>query len=215
MTTNQNNLNIIYQDQHLVVVNKPSGLLSVPGRTPQLQDCIVNRVKKTFPNTISQPAVHRLDMDTSGLLILALTKDAHRNLSIQFQNREIKKTYIALLDGIINEDSGEIQLPFRLDINNRPWQIYDPIHGKIGKTIWQKIATENKATRIQFKPLTGRTHQLRLHAAHHLGLGTPIIGDRLYGTGTKPGQLKLHASSITFKHPKTKNSITLTNPPKF
>ena len=208
-------LDIIYQDSVIVVVNKPGGLLAVPGRGPDKQDCIVNRVRNLFRDCIPQPSVHRLDMDTSGLMVLALTTEAHKNLSIQFQNRTVKKQYIALLTGVVKDEKGEIKLPFRLDVANRPYQIYDPVHGKWGTTLWEKIAIKNLQTRILFTPITGRTHQLRLHAAHPMGLGHPIVGDRLYGDG-KPGEpLLLHASYLSFQHPHIDKTLCFESPPTF
>ncbi len=196
-------LEIVYEDAQLVVVNKPSGLLSVPGRLPEYQDCVVNRVRERFPDCPSHPAVHRLDMATSGLLVLALTAESQRNLSIQFQQRKVQKSYIALLDGVVNDDGGTIELPFRLDPENRPHQIYDPVHGKLGITEWRKIAIEDGRTRIHFVPYTGRTHQLRVHAAHELGLGCPIIGDSLYGSGSFGDKMYLHAAWLSFEHPES------------
>ncbi len=204
-------IDIVYSDDHIVIVNKPSGLLSVPGRGLNKQDCVVSQIKYLFPQCIDQPAVHRLDMDTSGLLILALTQEAHRNLSKQFQHRKVKKHYIALLDGIIKQTSGEIRLPFRLDPDNRPYQMYDPENGKLGITRWKKLGIKNGKTRIKFSPLTGRTHQLRVHSAHKYGLGTPIVGDKLYGNETKHGKLKLHACELTFTHPVTNKEICFTH----
>ena len=204
-------LTIIYRDEHVVVVEKPSGLLSVPGRGPDMQDCIVNRLKAVIPDCLEQPSVHRLDMDTSGLLVLALTKEVHRNISIQFQNRTVEKKYYALLDGLVEQESGTIELPFRLDPDNRPYQVYDTVHGKMGTSHWRKVAIEDGKTRIDFKPITGRTHQLRLHASHEKGLGVPIIGDRLYGTGTVPGQLKLHAYYLSFDHPITEKRLSFSS----
>ena len=208
-------LDVAYQDECLVVVNKPSGLLAVPGRGPGGRDCVVNRLKRLYPFCIEQPAVHRLDMDTSGLMILALTATAHRLLSMAFENRLVDKSYTALLDGVIEGDQGIIELRSRLDIDNRPRQIIDPVHGKTGITVWHKTAIEGRYTRVLFHPKTGRTHQLRLHAAHPEGLGTPIVGDRLYGNGTEPGQLKLHASHLTFVHPITQRVHTLCCDPPF
>ncbi|MBT6399983.1 MAG: RluA family pseudouridine synthase, partial [Verrucomicrobia bacterium] len=153
-------MTIIYQDQQIVVVDKPSGFLSVPGRGVEKIDSVAHRISTIIPGCIDQPAVHRLDMDTSGLLVLALTKDAHRNLSKQFQDRLTEKEYIALLDGALPKEhgnSGTITLPFRLDIENRPYQIYDEIHGKMGISHWRRISVENGITRIHFQPITGRT----------------------------------------------------------
>jgi tRNA pseudouridine32 synthase/23S rRNA pseudouridine746 synthase len=207
-------LHIFFHDPHIIVVNKPGGLLSVPGRGVDKQDCVVNRLKKQFC-CIDQPSVHRLDMDTSGLMVLAVTKAAHRHLSIQFQNRTVKKQYTALLDGIIRDKAGEIKLAFRLDTDNRPHQIHDSLLGKQGITKWKNLGVEEKWTRIEFSPVTGRTHQLRLHASHELGLGYPIVGDRLYGTGEPGGQLMLHATRLSFTHPTTGEEIKFYSPPPF
>ncbi len=204
-------LDIIYRDEEIIVINKPSGLLSVPGRGVDKQDCIVSRVKRLFPDCMEQPSVHRLDMDTSGLLVLAFTREAHRNLSIQFIQRRVHKCYIALLEGVIKEEKGEITLAFRYDPENKPRQKYDPVLGKWGTTRWKKIRTEprNKrlVTRIEFTPLTGRTHQLRVHSAHPLGLGHPIVGDRLYGDEDSSERLMLHASELDFTHPKDNRAM--------
>ena len=210
-----NPLDIIHQEETFVVVNKPSGLLAVPGRGPDMQDCVVNRLKSIFPQCMEQPAVHRLDMDTSGLLLLALDKGTHRTLSIQFEKRLVEKTYVAIVEGIVLGNSGEIELAFRLDPDNRPHQVYDPVQGKVGVSRWRKLSTLDGCTRIEFSPLTGRTHQLRLHAAHELGLGFPIVGDRLYGTGNAPGQLKLHASFLAFDHPQSGARLNFAVPPGF
>ncbi|MBL7016952.1 MAG: RluA family pseudouridine synthase [Kiritimatiellales bacterium] len=206
---------VLHYDNDIVVVKKPSGLLSVPGKGPENQDCVVARIKELFPDCPDHPEVHRLDMDTSGLMVLARTKEAHRELSRQFHDRETKKRYIALLDGELPEKSGTIKLPFRLDVDNRPMQIYDPVHGKLGITHWKALSTGNKKTRVEFIPITGRTHQLRVHAASKHGLGTPIVGDRLYGAGTAPGQLKLHAAFLSFTHPTTGKKLKFNSEPNF
>lgn len=208
-------LEILHTDPAFVIVNKESGMLAVPGRGPEKIDSVAHRVRQMFPHCIEQPAVHRLDMDTSGLMVVALTADAHRHLSRQFHERLTKKRYVALLDGLLNEDSGTIELPFRLDVDNRPIQIYDELHGKMGTTHWRRVAVENGQTRVEFTPVTGRTHQLRLHASHEKGLGVPIVGDPFYGTGTGPGQLKLHASELSFDHPVTGDRVNFTCPPNF
>jgi tRNA pseudouridine32 synthase/23S rRNA pseudouridine746 synthase len=201
-------LEIVHEDPDFVVVDKVSGMLSVPGRGPEKRDCVAERVRAMYPGCPEQPAVHRLDMDTSGLLVVARTSDAHRQLSLQFQRREIRKRYYALLEGVLTGEGGTIELPFRLDIDHRPYQIHDPVHGKVGITHWQKISVEQGCTRVLFIPVTGRTHQLRVHAAHELGLGIPIVGDPLYGTGTGPGQLKLHAAELGFQHPSHGTELT-------
>ena len=208
-------LEIVHQEAQFIVVNKPSGLLAVPGRGSDKIDSVSHRVKKHFPHCIDQPAVHRLDMDTSGLMLLAFTQEAHSFLSIQFEKQQVSKQYIALLEGQIYNSHGKIELPFRLDIDNRPYQIHDAVHGKVGVTLWQKVSYEPPYTRVEFTPLTGRTHQLRLHASHKFGLGTPIVGDTLYGNGESHGNMKLHASSLSFIHPVTKTPINLSNPPPF
>ncbi len=208
-------MEIIAIDPLFVVINKPSGLLSVPGRGSDSQDCVVNRIQALFPDCIDQPAVHRLDMDTSGLMVVARTSAAHRHLSIQFAERLVDKHYIALLEGIVSQQTGEIALPFRLDPDNRPHQIYDPLHGKMGISHWRLMAIEGTRSRVEFTPLTGRTHQLRLHAAHPLGLGIPIVGDRLYGTGKQPGELLLHAACLAFQHPVSGQMMSSHLPPSF
>lgn len=205
-------LEILYRDSQIIVVNKPSGLLSVPGRTEDKQDCVVNRVKKLFPHCITQPSVHRLDMETSGLLVLAFTEEAHRNLSMQFEAGTVHKKYVALIDGVFNhnEYEGELQLKFRLDVDNRPHQIYDEVNGKLGITQWKKEGTElytapdgtkRRTTKIIFTPKTGRTHQLRLAASDPHGFGIPIVGDTLYGKCEPGERLMLHAFELEFKHP--------------
>ena len=205
-------LEILYRDSQLVVINKPSGLLSVPGRTPDKQDCLVSRLKKLFPHCIEQPSVHRLDMETSGLMVYALTREAHRNLSRQFEEGTVHKKYMALLDGTFhhNEYKGQLQLKFRLDINNRPHQIYDEENGKLGITQWEKEGTllytapdgsKRRTTKIIFTPKTGRTHQLRLAASDPHGFGIPIVGDTLYGHCDPGERLMLHAFELEFKHP--------------
>ncbi len=208
-------LQIVHQETSFVVVDKPGGLLSVPGRGPQMQDCVVNRLKDLFPNCLEHPAVHRLDMDTKGLMVLALVREAQRNLAIQFEKRQVEKTYLALLEGIVEGNGGTIELAFRLDPQRRPHQIYDPVQGKLGVTRWQKLSIEEGLTRVEFQPLTGRTHQLRLHAAHELGLGCAIVGDRLYGSGTGPGQLKLQAIALAFDHPESGERLRFESNPQF
>lgn len=239
-------LEIIYRDDDIIVINKPSGLLAVPGRGIDKQDCIVSRVKKLFPNCIEQPSVHRLDMDTSGLMVLAFTKDAHRHLSIQFQDGTVEKKYIAVLDGVIgkgcnfenvnakklapsndctnlsvslSQNEGTFELPFRLDVENRPHQIYDNIFGKIGITKWKKIRiwkmNNRNVSSVEFVPITGRTHQLRLAAASPLGFGIPIVGDNLYGSQEDGQRLLLHSSFLSFIHPVTKEKMVFEKEPDF
>lgn len=229
-------LEILYRDKDIIVVNKPSGLLSVPGRGEDKQDCVVNRLRSLFLNCIEQPAVHRLDMETSGLMVLAFTQNAHKILNQSFENREIQKEYVALLDGILEksnglsspksgEKSGTISLKFRLDVQNRPHQIYDEEFGKLGITYWENSGIQiyqnpdtlqkKKVTRIRFYPKTGRTHQLRLHSSDEHGFALPIIGDSLYGTKTKNQRLMLHASKLSFFHPTTKKFMEFVCNPDF
>lgn len=210
-----NDFFIIYDEPELVIINKPGGLLAVPGRGPDKQDSVTSRVKELFPGIIAQPSVHRLDMYTSGIMVLAKTKATHRNLSIQFEQRRVHKTYIALLEGSLKENQGAITLSFRLDVDNRPYQIFDPVQGKSGTTHWIKLEENNNITRVEFTPITGRTHQLRLHASHPEGMGTPIVGDKLYGTGEEGDQMFLHAHSLTFFHPVSGEEQTYRSPVPF
>jgi tRNA pseudouridine32 synthase/23S rRNA pseudouridine746 synthase len=215
MLVNNYEIEILYNDADIVVINKPGGLLSVPGRGEDKQDCVTRRLQCLYPDMIEQPSVHRLDMYTSGLMVVAISREAHRNLSEQFQNRKVIKKYTALLEGLVSAENGEIHLPFRVDLDNRPYQIYDPVHGKMGSTSWQRLGYENNTTRILFTPFTGRTHQLRVHASHHLGLGCPIVGDSLYGSGNDGDQMMLHASHLVFTHPENGTSMIFDSPPPF
>lgn len=206
-------LSFIYEDTKLVVVTKPSGLLSVPGKGEDNQDSVETRIRERYPECTKIPTVHRLDMDTSGLLVLALTKRAKRELSEQFQSREVSKRYVALIEGQLAEEGGTISLPLRMDLDNRPYSVVDPENGKPALTEWRNLGVEGANTRVEFILHTGRTHQLRLHALH--GLGFPIVGDRLYGNGTLPGQMKLHAAYLCFSHPKTKEVLEFHSEPDF
>ncbi|MFV0438337.1 MAG: RluA family pseudouridine synthase [Desulfopila sp.] len=206
---------ICYHDHEIVVVNKPGGLLSVPGRGPDRQDCLSARLRRCFPEMIDQPAVHRLDMYTTGLMVFAIDRKTHRQLSRQFAERRVYKEYTGLLEGTVAAEHGEIHLRFRLDPTNRPHQIHDPVNGKMGSTLWRRLAHENGRTRVRFIPLTGRTHQLRLHAAHPLGLACPIVGDHLYGSGKDGDPMLLHASRLAFTHPASGLSLDFTLPAPF
>lgn len=208
-------IDIVYRDAEIVVINKPGGLLSVPGRGPDKQDCAAARLQEIIPSMIAQPAVHRLDMYTSGLMVMAVTKDAHRALNRQFELRQVAKEYQALLEGVVAGRSGEIILPFRLDPDNRPYQVYDPEKGKTGVTRWQLLGVDNGLSRVRFTPLTGRTHQLRLHAAHPLGLNCPIVGDSLYGRGSDGDPMMLHANFLHFQHPETGEALRFDSSPPF
>ena len=214
-------LPIVYQDHDIVVVNKPHEFLSVPGKN--IEDSVYSRIKQQFPNASGSYIVHRLDMSTSGLMVLALTKRAQKNLQQQFVNRQIKKRYVALLEGEIGENNlqkvnaddknqvskkqGEINLPLRGDLDDRPKQLVCFKQGKQAKTQWQVIETRGGKTKLYLYPETGRTHQLRVHCAHYQGLHMPILGDDLYGS-TKSHRLHLHAQQLILSHPVTKEMMT-------
>lgn len=195
----------IYEDDDLLLINKPAEFLSVPGKT--IKDSVELRMQMQYPKATGPLLVHRLDMSTSGIMLIAKTKRAHKYLQKQFINRNIKKRYVALLDGDIKEDKGEIDLPLRLDIEDRPRQLVCKEHGKPAKTKWEVIKRNQNRTKVYFYPITGRTHQLRVHAAHQKGLNTPILGDDLYGK--KSNRLYLHAESIEFEHPTSKKRINI------
>lgn len=192
-------LEIVYEDQWLIVVNKPEGMLSAPGKLTS--DSVYTRLRTLFPEATGPLIVHRLDMATSGLLLAAKTKEIHQQLQEMFASRQIKKRYTALLDGIVDTDKGIIDLPICPDYANRPYQKVDFIHGKPAVTQYKVIERKDGKTRIAFYPLTGRTHQLRVHSAHRDGLNCPITGDELYGK--KAERLCLHADGLSFIHPVT------------
>ncbi|WP_286709532.1 MULTISPECIES: RluA family pseudouridine synthase [Sphingobacterium] len=200
----------IYEDEDIIIINKPAEFLSVPGI--YVKDSVYNRILQRYPKA-GPIIIHRLDMSTSGLLVVAKNKEAHKFIQDQFIQHTIKKTYIALLDGIIEAPSGLIDLPLRVDLDDRPRQMVCYTYGKPAQTKWVKIAIENNQTRVRFYPLTGRTHQLRMHAVHPNGLNTPIVGDDLYGK--KANRLHLHAASITFIHPRFKKEMTFEIEPDF
>lgn len=212
-----NKIEVIYHDLEIVVVNKPGGLLSVPGRGPEKVDSVSSRLQQHFTKMIPQPSVHRLDMFTTGVMVFAMNAEAHRHLSKQFEKRLVQKHYEAVVAGEITEDKGEIRLQFRLDPNNRPHQIYDPVNGKLGITLWQKLSVGAVTSRVRFTPITGRTHQLRLHAAHPKpkGLGAPIVGDSLYGSGKDGDKMLLHATSLAFTHPSSLKQLQFDCPADF
>lgn len=208
-------LDIIHQDNSILVVDKPGGLLAVPGRGPDKQDCVISRAQRLVPEMIAQPSVHRLDMQTSGIMVLAKTAAAAKILGKQFQHRQVVKRYEAVVAARIDKQSGSIRLPFRLDPDNRPYQIYDPINGKDAVTLWKKRGPHERGTRIEFTPLTGRTHQLRVHSAHPLGLAAPIVGDALYGSGKDGDMMFLHATYLSFNHPADDRIVEFTSQPPF
>lgn len=204
-------LNIVYEDQWLLIINKPAGMLSVPGK--ERQTSIYDLARKAYPEADGPMIVHRLDMATSGLLIIAKDKKTHQHLQAQFKNRSIRKKYIALLDGVVPEDEGTIELPLCPNPLDRPRQMVDTQYGKPAITYYQVLERTDKYTRIAFYPHTGRTHQLRVHAAHPSGLHCPIIGDELYGKKDK--RLYLHAESIEFTHPVNGQSMCITEKADF
>jgi tRNA pseudouridine32 synthase/23S rRNA pseudouridine746 synthase len=204
-------LPVVFEDDQLVVLNKPAEFLSVPGK--QIDDSVYSRMRIIYPDASGPLIVHRLDMSTSGLLVIAKTKKAHQVLQSQFINRRIKKSYIALLEGIVEADSGEINLPLRVDLDDRPRQLVCYEYGKHALTKYEVIERKDGRTRVRFYPITGRTHQLRVHSAHPLGLNAAIVGDDLYGQ--KADRLHLHAAMLEFKHPSSGALIHLEVEPEF
>ena len=198
-------LETIYEDEYICVINKPTEFLSGPGK--YVTDSVQERMKDKYPESTGPLIVHRLDMSTSGLLVIGKTKEIYTQLQLQFVKRTVKKRYIALLDGVVTNDEGYIDLPLQLDINNRPYQKVEYEFGKSARTRFEVIERKAGKTKIYFYPVTGRTHQLRVHAAHVDGLNAPIVGDDLYGV--KGDRLHLHAESITFTHPVTGEEVTL------
>lgn len=202
-------LDLVYRDDSVIVVNKPTGLLSVPGRDADNMDNLTTRVQKEYPDALS---VHRLDMSTSGLIVLARGKEMHRRMSAIFRDRQVGKRYIAIVAGQMG-DAGEVDLPLGSDWPNRPRQKVDFTIGKPSLTQY-RLLTHNKGTnnsRVELEPLTGRTHQLRVHMA---AIGHPISGDTLYG-GCTSERLLLHACSLSFPHPLSGERLTLESEPPF
>lgn len=204
-------LDIVYEDDSLVIINKPHEFLSVPGKSalPSAYDLVHER----YPDATGSLIVHRLDMATSGILLFAKTNEANKYVQSQFIEKTVSKRYVAVLDGIIEDDEGVIDLPLRLDLDDRPRQLVCHEYGKRAVTKWKVIDRLHGKTRVHFFPITGRTHQLRVHAAHKDGLNAPIIGDTFYGT--KEDRLHLHAEELTFKHPETREEITIVVPAPF
>ncbi len=209
-TSEEARLRIVFEDEHLLVVNKPAGLRSVPGVA--IEDSVFSRLRDT--RTDFEPLmIHRLDMGTSGLLVVAKSAKIHKHIQQQFLRRSLSKRYTALLSKDIPGDEGEIDLPLAADPYNRPAQMVCYETGKPSLTRWKVVNRENGITRIYFWPLTGRTHQLRMHAAHTLGLNAPILGDDIYGTGAE--RLYLHAAAISFTHPVSKEVLSFEVPEDF
>lgn len=221
-TTNQHPqppLRIVLQTGRFVVIDKPPGVRSVPGLGDTGHICIINACRALFPDATGPLSVHRLDMPTSGLMVVALDPETHRALSWQFESRTVRKRYLALLVGdvptALGTHAGEVTLPLRADITRRPTQIVDFVHGKTARTLWRSQSVENRdsltVTRVEFEPVTGRSHQLRVHAASPApgGLGAPIVGDPLYGSppNSATERLMLHASHLEFDDPATGERI--------
>ncbi|RYE56957.1 MAG: RluA family pseudouridine synthase [Hyphomicrobiales bacterium] len=205
-------LNVLHVDDDILVVDKQSGLLSVPGKDPSLWDCVEYRARQTWPTA---GMCHRLDKDTSGVLTLALNKRAHGRIGSQFEHRQTTKSYVARVAGIIAEDSGIIDLPLATDWENKPRQRVDYENGRHAKTEWQVIEREANATRVKLVPLTGRTHQLRVHM---LAIGHVILGDAFYAEEADfkaADRLQLHAAELGFTHPTTNEFMTFVAPTPF
>ena len=206
------NLEIVYEDSWLSVINKPAGMLSVPGKEDAVS--VYSLMRGQYPEADGPLTVHRLDMATSGLMLIAKTKRVHQNLQAQFKNRLVRKRYVALLEGVVPKDKGTVDLPLCLNPLDRPRQMVHTEHGKPAITDYQVLERlDGKQTRIAFYPRTGRTHQLRIHAAHPLGLHCPIIGDELYGEKAK--RLYLHAEYLEFTHPITGETVRITKEAEF
>jgi len=188
-------LDVIHLDGDLLVVNKPSGLLSVPGKGPGLADCLEARVQSVFPGALT---VHRLDRDTSGVFVMAMNAGAQRHLGLQFERRHLTKSYQAIVAGRVGPDKGEIDLPLTADWPNRPLQKVCHDSGRSALTLWRVMSRTETSTRLQLTPHTGRSHQLRVHLKE---LGHPILGDPLYGDATSAPRLLLHAHTLVVRHP--------------
>lgn len=205
---------ILFQDNDIIVINKEANLLSVPGRLPENFDSVESRIKRYFPNAMM---AHRLDRDTSGIITVALHKEALKGMHRQFQDRLVSKQYIAIVDGIMIQEEGEIELPIRCDWPNRPRQMVCYEHGKDSLTQYSVVSRDliGNSTRVLLTPITGRTHQLRIHMNE---IGNPILGCNLYKNSESEGKstrLLLHASQITFNHPISDVLITLNSTPEF
>jgi tRNA pseudouridine32 synthase / 23S rRNA pseudouridine746 synthase len=204
-------LDIIYEDDWIVAINKAPEYLSVPGKNPMPNS--LEDLQKRYPTADGPLLVHRLDMSTSGIMLAAKTKLMHQRLQRQFVLRKVQKEYLAILEGVTQHKEGEIKLPLRVDLDDRPRQLVCYEHGSFAHTKYKVLDIQNNETRIALYPQTGRTHQLRVHAAHHLGLNCPIKGDDLYGQ--KANRLHLHAAKLGFYHPQSNEWMELNCPAKF
>jgi len=202
---------VLYADDSILIVDKPSGLLSVPGRGEDRADCLINRLRADFPDVL---LVHRLDLDTSGVMVFARTRAAQGALGKQFEARTVKKVYIARLDGEMTEKQGRVDLPLIVDWPNRPRQHVNHETGRPAVTDWRAVKVGQGETRVRLMPQTGRSHQLRVHMAE---IGHPILGDPLYAMGAARNhpRLMLHAESLRFRHPDTGVTMTFSAPCPF
>ena len=202
---------VLHADHELLFVNKPAGLLTVPGKGPHLAECLIERLRGTFPEVL---LVHRLDRDTSGVMVFALTPHAQRHLGLQFEKRQSRKHYIAMVAGDLHPETGQVDLPLTVDWPNRPRQMVCHDTGRSAQTDWKVLRRKDGHTRTRLSPLTGRSHQLRVHM---LALGHPILGDRLYAEGQARDhpRLMLHAQSLRLRHPDGGRGITVTAPCPF
>jgi tRNA pseudouridine32 synthase / 23S rRNA pseudouridine746 synthase len=207
----QDPLVILHHDHQVLLVDKPSGLLSVPGKGEDLTDCLIARVQRVFPDAL---LVHRLDRDTSGVTIFALTPHAQRHLGLQFENRQTKKTYVARVWGEMADKTGTVDLPLIVDWPNRPLQMVDHENGRSAVTDWRVVRAGGNETRVRLMPKTGRSHQLRVHM---LALGHPILGDPFYATGPARDhpRLMLHSETLQFRHPDGGQGMRITAPCPF
>ena len=204
-------LSVLHEDAEVLLVDKPEGLLSVPGKGPDLTDCLMTRIQQAFPDAL---LVHRLDRDTSGVMIFALTRHAQRHLGLQFEKRMTRKTYIARVWGVPTEATGMIDLPLIVDWPNRPRQMVCHETGKSAQTDWRVLKNEGETSRVRLFPKTGRSHQLRVHM---LSLGHPILGDPFYATGAarEYPRMMLHSEELRFKHPNGGRSMKIRTPAPF
>ncbi|MFC3168369.1 pseudouridine synthase [Paracoccus fontiphilus] len=202
---------VLHADHELLVVAKPSGLLSVPGRGEGKDDCLINRLRGAFPTIL---LVHRLDQDTSGVMVFGLTPHAQRTLAKQFEERRVKKAYVARVAGRLEPRTGQVDLPLIVDWPNRPRQKVDHAEGRPALTEWRVIRATDDETRVRLFPLTGRSHQLRVHMAE---TGHPILGDPLYATGAAADhpRLMLHAESLRLRHPDSGVQVSFSQPAPF
>ncbi len=206
-----------------VVIDKPAGLLSVPGIGPANQICVASYVQSLFPEATGPLIVHRLDMETSGLMVVALNSETHRKLSMAFEQRVIEKKYVGVVHGDVRGSGGVIELRHRVDLDNRPKQMIDPERGRLAITQWRVIGrneagadSDSVRTRLEFKLITGRTHQIRIACSAGQGLNAPLVGDSLYGvTGDESPRMLLHATSLIFTSPNNRQTVRTVSPPPF